>query len=51
MKENSDTNAFINPNAATNMTMIAMVSEGTDEGARELGSITEPYTPDWKVME
>ena len=36
MKENSDTNAFINPNAATNMTMIAMVSEVTDDGARDL---------------
>ena len=36
MKENADTNAFINPNAATNMTMIAMVSEVSDEDAREL---------------
>ena len=36
MKENSDTNAFINPNAATNMTMIARISEGTEDAAREL---------------
>ena len=33
---NTDAYAFTNPEAATNMTMIAMVSDLTNEGAKEL---------------